>query len=343
MESSEEKTDPVYHYLQNANLSSESLQARSMSAPFYRRAIASGSSQSLSALKNFVRGAFRVRSLFLLAFMTTLVFLQSTVAQRTVSVDVDLVNVFLTAQDSEGRYLTGLTADDFRVYEDGVEQKVAVFEREDVDSAIGIMLDNSLSMVDILPRMKAGLLDFAEHKDSFAELFVMTFGTRVRVLQDVDESPARLEATLKPLGVQGTSVLFDALVAGLRKVSDRDPTRKALLVFTDGIDTASKAGYRDVLLEAQKAGALLYFIPIGSRILIDEHTIEALARETGGRVIYLSKSDPVPPAMEAIREELARQYYVGYYASRKPGFHSIRIEVPSKNVTIRAKTGYYGS
>ena len=59
-------------------------------------------------------------------------------------------------QDGAGRFVTGLNEGDFRVYEDGVEQKIAVFEKEDVDSAIGILLDNSLSMVDILPMMKTG-------------------------------------------------------------------------------------------------------------------------------------------------------------------------------------------
>jgi hypothetical protein len=93
------------------------------------------------------------------------------------------------------------------------------------------------------------------------------------------------------------------------KINDRKADRKALLIFTDGIDTASKAGFRDVLIASQKAGALLYFIPIGARVLIDEHTVEALAKETGGRAIYLRKSDPIRPAMDGIRQELAQQYY----------------------------------
>jgi Ca-activated chloride channel family protein len=144
--------------------------------------------------------------------------------------------------------------------------------------------------------------------------------------------------------VQGTSVLYDALVEGLQMVSRREPERKALLVFTDGNDTGSQNRFRQVLLEAQKAGALLYFIPIGARgILIDEKTLEDLAKETGGRVIYLTRSQPVPPAMESIRQELSRQYYLGYYTSRKPGFHSLRVEVPGRAVRIRAKSGFYYS
>lgn len=284
----------------------------------------------------------RSSALVIVGLLCTVI-LQAVPGQRPLRVDVDLVNVVLTAQDSDGRFVTGLNESDFRVYEDGVEQKIAVFEKEDVDSAIGILLDNSLSMVDILPRMKTGLLDFAEHTGSFNELFVMTFGTRVRPFHEVGQSLEQLESKLRTLGVQGTSVLYDALVDGLRKVAERKPDRKALLVFTDGIDTASKSNYKDVLLEAQKAGALLYFIPIGTRILIDQNTIDSLARETGGRVIYLQKTDRVPPAMEAIRQELAKQYYIGYYTSRKPGFHSIRVEVPGRTIRIRAKSGYYSS
>jgi VWFA-related protein len=244
-------------------------------------------------------------------------------------------------QNASGQYVAGLNAGDFHVYEDGVEQKVAVFETQDVGSAVGLLVDNSLSMADILPMMKTGLTDFAQHTNSFKELFVMTFGTRVRVLHDVGEPLTKLESNLKLISAQGTSVLYDALVEGLRKIGVRDPDRKALLVFTDGIDTASKSGFRDVLLSAQKAGALLYFIPIGSRILIDENTIDSLAKETGGRVIYLRKADPIRPAMESIRKELATQYYLGYYAARRPGFHSIRVEVPGRELKIRAKTGYF--
>ena len=283
----------------------------------------------------------RIITLIITLSILLCVAFQSLSAKQTLKVNVDLVNVILTVQDASGRYITGLNAEDFRVYEDGAEQKIAVFEREDVDSSVGILVDTSLSMVDILPSMSAGLTDFAQHTKSFNELFVMTFGTRVRVLHDISEPLKELDNNLKLVAAQGTSVLFDGLVEGLRKVSARKPERKALLVFTDGIDTASKAGFRDVLLASQRAGALLYFIPIGSRVLVDENTVESLAKETGGRVIYLSRNDRVPPAMESIRQELSQQYYLGYYATRRPGFHTIRVDAPGRDVRIRAKRGYY--
>ena len=105
-----------------------------------------------------------------------------------------------------GRFVTGLNEDDFRVYEDGVEQKIAVFEKEDVESAIGILLDNSLSMVDILPMMKTGLLDFAEHTTEFQRTLRHDVRHSGADLPRRGAAHSQLESSLKPLGVQGTSV-----------------------------------------------------------------------------------------------------------------------------------------
>jgi len=263
--------------------------------------------------------------------------------QTPLRVDVNLVSIFLTAQDNRGQFITGLKADDFRVLEDGVEQKISIFETEDqVESSIGILIDNSGSMVDILPPTRDGVLQFARKSRRFDELFVMTFGSSVRLLYDVRDPVQSLEPKMKALQARGTSVLFDALLEAMRKARRSEHARKALIVFTDGEDNGSTSGFGDVSKEAQRYGVLLYFIPIGSRVLVDEHTLESLASESGGRVLYLGKKDPVPPALESIRLELAKQYYLGYYAPRKPGFHTLRVEIPGRSANIRAKTGYIG-
>ena len=87
-------------------------------------------------------------------------------SQQTLRVDVQLVNVVPTVQDAAGRFVTDLKEGDFKIYEDGIEQTIAVFETEDVGSAIGVLLDTSGSVPDILPLMKSGVLDFADHTKS---------------------------------------------------------------------------------------------------------------------------------------------------------------------------------
>ena len=118
--------------------------------------------------------------------------------------------------------------------------------------------------------------------------------------------------------------------------------RKALIVFTDGNDNGSKFGYGKVVDEAQVSAVLLYFVAIGSRILVDTHTLESLADVSGGRTFFVGKQDAILPVLDQIRTELSQQYYLGYYAPRQPGFHRIRVEMPGRNVTIRAKAGYIG-
>jgi len=265
-------------------------------------------------------------------------------SQGTLRVDVNLVSLFLTVQNSRGEYVTGLGADRFRIFEDDVEKKPAIFENDDrVGSSIGLLVDNSGSMVDILPIMKSGVLDFAQKTKRTDEYFVMTFGLSARVIQDTRQSVQKLESAFKLISASGTSVFFDALIQGMQKVSRSQQTRKALVVFTDGYDNGSNAGFGDVTLAAQRASVLLYFVPIGAKRLIDQSTVESLAGLTGGRVLYLSKTDSIRPVIESIRTDLAKQYYLGYYAEVRPGFHRIRVEVPGQAVTVRTRSGYMGN
>jgi Ca-activated chloride channel family protein len=285
----------------------------------------------------------RSRLLFLLLFACSGFCLYS-FAQDALKVEVNLVNVFATVQDQHGDYVTGLDASDFRLYDDDVEQPIAIFEKEDqVESAVAILLDNSGSMVDILPLMKTGTLEFARQAKRLDDLCVLSFGITVRLVQDFRGDSRKLETRLQGLRAYGTSILFDALNEAMTKLQDRDQERKALIVFTDGNDNGSKVGFGAVEEAAQRSGVLIYFIAIGPRIHVDEHTVEALAGDSGGRVIYMAKTESVPAAITSIRTELAKQYYLGYYIAPRRGSHKIRVQIPGRDdLRIRAKSGYTG-
>jgi Ca-activated chloride channel homolog len=286
-----------------------------------------------------------MRGSFIIVFVVAaLAFTSYSSAQDSLKVDVNLVNVFATVQNEQGEFVTDLTSNDFRIYDDDAEQQISVFEKDDqVESAVAILLDSSGSMVDILPLMKTGTVEFARQAKRLDDLSVLSFGTTVRLLHDFSDSPQSLQSRLDTLKAYGTSVLFDALDGAIEKLRSREQQRKALIVFTDGNDNGSHAGFGKVELEAQRSGVLMYFVAIGARVHVDEHTVESLAGDSGGRVIYMSKTDSVPAAIRDIRTELAKQYYLGYYVSRTPGHHQIRIEIPGrKGLRIRAKTGYVG-
>src|SRR5438093_2604862 len=222
-------------------------------------------------------------------------------AQQTLKVDVNLVNVFATVKDENGNFVTNLTKDDFRIYEDDQLQDVQIFEKQDkVDSSIGILMDTSGSMVDIMPYMKRGIRDFTRALPKADEFFVVSFGTTVKLVHTSSQSQKHLEDSIAPLRAYGTSSLYDGLLYSITKVEKSEHPRKALIVFTDGNDNGSNVSHGRVVDEAQQSAVLLYFVAIGSRVLVDSHTLESLSDMTGGRTLYVGKQEAVHPVLDQL-------------------------------------------
>ena len=279
-----------------------------------------------------------------LIFLCLLCFLCSFLpAQQTLKVDVNLINVFATVKDDQGNFVTNLTKDDFRIFEDERPQDVQIFEKQEkVESAIGILMDTSGSMVDIMPFMRRGIRDFTRALPKTDEFFLVSFGTAVKLQHTSSQTQKHLEDSLAALRAYGTSSLFDGLLYSMEKVEKSERPRKALIVFTDGNDNGSNVSHGRIIEEIQSSAVLLYFVAIGSPVLVDSHTLEPLSEVSGGRTLYVPKQEAVSPVLDQIRTELAQQYYLAYYAPRRPGFHRLRVEVPGRNLRIRAKTGYTG-
>ena len=282
-------------------------------------------------------------STLLCLFVAAFVSLSFAAGQQTLKVEVNLVNVFTTVKDDQGNFVTNLSKEDFRVYDDDQLQDVQVFEKQDkVESSIGILMDSSGSMVDIVPYMKRGVRDFARGLPKNDNYFLVSFGTTVKLLHTSSQPKRHLEDSLASVRAWGTSSLYDGLLYSMEKVEKSDHPRKALIVFTDGNDNGSNISHSRVVQEIQESAILLYFVAIGSPVLIDSHTLESLSDISGGRTFYVPKQEAVAPVLGQIRTELDQQYYLGYYVPRRAGFHRIRVEVPGHDVRIRAKIGYTG-
>jgi Ca-activated chloride channel family protein len=262
---------------------------------------------------------------------------------QTLKVDVNLVSIFATIKDAQGNFVTNLSKDDFRVYDDDQPQDIQVFEKQDkVESSIGMLVDTSGSMVDIIPYMKRGVREFAHTMPKADDFFLVSFGTTVRLVHTSKQPARHLEESLGGLRAFGTSSLFDGLLYSMEKVERSDRPRKALIVFTDGNDNGSNVSHGRIVQEVQESAVLLYFVAIGSPVLVDSHTLESLSDISGGRTFYVPKQDAIAPVLDQVRTELAQQYYLGYYVPKRAGFHRIRVEVPNRDLRIRAKTGYTG-
>ena len=262
---------------------------------------------------------------------------------QNLKVDVNLVNIFATVKDDQGNFVTGLNKEDFRIYDDDQPQDIQVFEKQEkVDSTIGILMDTSGSMVDILPFMRRGIRDFTRALPKSNDFFVASFGTTVKLLHRSSQPQKHLEDTMTALRAWGTSTMYDGLLFGIERVGTSSHPRKALIVFTDGNDNGSTITNGRIVEELQKSGVLLYFVAIGSPILVDSHTLEPLAELGGGHTFYVPKQEAVSPVLDQVRAELAQQYYLGYYTLKREGFHRLRVEIPGRSLKIRAKTGYSG-
>jgi VWFA-related protein len=268
--------------------------------------------------------------------------MMAAVPQDTLQVDVNLVNIFVTVQDAQGLFVDDLEAGDFRVIEDGRPQPIEVFEsHQDLATGLGILVDNSGSSSEILRSVRGDVPDFVEDLPGGDEAFVVAFGTNLELVYDFGEESDAIGRALDRLRPYGTSVLFDALYTSIEKISESRHERQALIVLTDGNDNRSVTTYTEVVGAAESGMVILYFVGIGPSALVDTYTLRGLAAKTGGSLIMLGREREVGDALEEIRDDLGRQYYIGYHASAEPGYHTIEVQVPERdNVTVRAREGY---
>jgi VWFA-related protein len=262
--------------------------------------------------------------------------------QDTFEVNVNLINIFVTVQDEAGLFVDDLRAADFQVLEDGVRQPIEVFEsHQDLGTGLGILVDNSGSSSEVLRSVRGAVPDFVERLSSGDEAFVVAFGTNLDLVYDFGERAGVLGRALDRLRSFGTSILFDALYTSIEKIAVSNHERQALIVLTDGNDNGSVTTYRDVVAAAEGNMVLLYFVWIGPAVLVDTYTLEGLASKTGGSLVMLGRERALGDALAEIRDDLGRQYYIGYHASSEPGYHTIEVQVPGRDgVRIRARDGY---
>ncbi len=278
----------------------------------------------------------------------------------TYRVDVKLVNVFVTVTDDRGAPVSSLKKENFAVREDGVEQKLAVFDRESaLPLSIVLAVDASLSTGKDLkleldaarafahsvvrPQDALALFQFSEVVDQ-----LVPFTSDLRL---VDRGIARVH-------MGAATALYDAIFLGSQALMHRQG-RKVLVVITDGGDTMSRVDYHEALREAQQADALVYsivMVPIeasAGRNTGGEHALIQMSEDTGAKYYYADTPQQIDRAFRRISDELRTQYLLAYYPRQRlsdSDFRRIEVTVrpPSdpdlaRPLHARHRTGYYTS
>jgi VWFA-related protein len=271
--------------------------------------------------------------------------------------EVAAVLLHVTAVDSRGRYVAGLEADDFEVYENGKRQEITNFSSEPRPFVAGMLLDTSGSMEGLkMERARQGALAFLDQVGSEDELFVMTFDSFPMLQQDLTGNLALLRESLSTLRVGGATALNMAVVEGSDILAER-PERRALVVLSDGYDTTQTISVDQAVEYARRQDVRVYSIGIfdsgstdirGRRSFdgfnLGEDYLRSFADGTGGRAIILDSLGELLAAYEDIANELKSQYALAYRPSdpADPGeWREIEVRADGAK-EVRTKPGYFG-
>jgi Ca-activated chloride channel family protein len=242
----------------------------------------------------------------------------------TFKVDVKLVNVFATVTDPHGAPVVDLTKNDFAISEDGIPQKVAVFEQQsEVPLSIVLALDASGSVrKDIkfeLESARRFVSSTLRHNDG---LSLYQFSETVTELVPFTSDFQRIARGIRAVQVGAATALYDAIYLGGEALADRQG-RKVMVIITDGGDTMSRTTYAEAVRAAQQAEAIVYSIivvPIAAsagRNTGGEHALIQLSKDTGGKHYYADSAASLDAAFQQISRELRTQYLLGYYPTQR--------------------------
>ena len=277
---------------------------------------------------------------------------ENTDAQTTFSVTTELVELPVNVTDASGSFVSGLTAQNFRVYEDGEPQRITLFEREDLPVTVGLIVDHSRSMGPKLSAVTAAISSFAHSSNPEDEMFVVDFSDRVWPEffggQPFTSDVKALEAALASVTAQGQTALYDAVYEGLERLRLGHREKKALIVVSDGGDNTSRRKYGEVLMLARQSKAVIYAIGLVGEAGQEENPkiLERLCKDTGGLAFFPGAVEMVTEISVRIAQDLRQQYTVGYAPERKTrasAFRKVQVKVSAPGrgkMQVRTRPGY---
>jgi Ca-activated chloride channel homolog len=264
------------------------------------------------------------------------------------AVQVNRVLLYATAYSKEGErhFALDLNRDDLVLEEDGVRQTIIDFYNEKRPVALAVILDSSGSMQPAMDKVHNAASRFVDTLGAEDKALVIDFDEKVFLLQDLTGDKNLLRKAITSTSALGGTALYDALYASFRRLRAIEG-RKAIILLTDGDDTASKFSFKRVLDEAKISDIIIFPIGMGTTVLdVDlRHVLKTLAEETGGRAYFPSKVEELEGVYGQIAEELKSQYYVTYEPTNTVWdgrWRKIKLSgAPGKNLDVRTRSGYY--
>lgn len=272
---------------------------------------------------------------------------------------VNLVVLHASVLNDRSAFVPGLKEENFRVFEDKVEQKLSVFKQEDVPVSFGLVVDNSGSMRAKRPQVNAAAMTFVKTSNPQDEGFVVNFNDDyyLDTEHDFTSDLAEMKTALERIDARGSTALFDAVIGSLDHLKKGTRDKKVILVVTDGEDNASRHTLEQTVEQAQRNNALIYAVGVFSdddikhdhRAMKRARTaLSQLANATGGLAFFPESVDDTEAICTQIARDLRNQYTLAYYptnAARDGSFRTVAVDIiPPRGagkLSVRTRSGYY--
>jgi VWFA-related protein len=272
----------------------------------------------------------------------------------TMHQDVDEVLLTCAAVDEKGRLVTDLNRNDFRVWEDGVPQTTTSFAHQDQPVSLGILVDNSGSMLDKRAAVNAAALNLLKSSNPLDKTFIVNFSDKAFLDQEFTSDIDALNRGLSHFDTRGTTALYDAVAVSADELANHGKLPKqVLLVITDGADNASRIDLEQAIRRVQNLGGPVVYT-IG--LLFDDEkdeserartAMEKLSQETGGIAYFPRSMQDVDSIAGEVAHDIRDQYTIGYRSSKPAslgGYRIVRVEANAPKhgkLIVRTRKGYY--
>jgi VWFA-related protein len=269
--------------------------------------------------------------------------------------DTRLVVLHATVVDKNGHLITTLPQGAFQVYEDGVQQQVKMFKREDIPVSLGLIIDNSGSMRDKRQKVESAAMTLVKSSNPQDEIFVVNYNDEafLDTKKDFTNDPKELEEALTKIDSRGGTAMRDALRMSIDHVKEKGKKdKRALLIVTDGNDNASIVTLENLVKASQQSEVLIYAIGILNEEDKREakrakRALDALAEATGGQSYYPKDLAEVEKIAEQVAHDIRSQYTIAYSPAKQEldgTYRQIKVVVnaPGKP-QVRTRSGYYAT
>lgn len=258
-----------------------------------------------------------------------------------VSVDVVQVTAVVT---HDGRFVSGLQQSQFKLLEDGVSQSIGHFSSEGSPLEIVVAIDVSESMTLAMPQLKNSVKKFLGALGSKDQVTITAFNDNMFTLTKRETNPQQRARAVDRLTAWGGTALYDVIIRGVQQLS-RQPGRRVLVVFSDGDDRTSHATIHAVEQAVRANDATLFMVALGRGVkeAALKSGIEKMVELSGGRSLFVERSEQLDQPFAEILEELSNQYIIGYESKntqRNGSWREVKLEIPGTNYEVRSRQGY---